>query len=218
MNLVFLGPPGSGKGTQAHFLQEKRGFALIGMGNILRDEIRRQTPIGLQVKRATEEGLFPENTIVVSLLKAYFLNLLPKKGVVFDGFPRDLIQAEALEAILAEQGMSVDMALYLAAEEEVLVQRILDRFVCASCGAVYALHANPPRQEGVCDRCKGELTRRKDDQISVFRERFRIHKEKEKPILDFYTARNLLVSVDALKPVDEVEREIAGHLEQLSLL
>ncbi|MGL4825519.1 MAG: adenylate kinase family protein [Alphaproteobacteria bacterium] len=215
MNLVFLGPPGSGKGTQAHFLQEKHGFALVGMGNILRDEVRRETPLGLQVKGVIEQGLFPENTLVVSLLKNYLSKLLPKSNIVFDGFPRDLYQAEALEEILDQEGMSVDAALYLAAEEDVLVQRILDRFVCASCGAVYALHANPPKREGFCDHCNIELTRRQDDQVSVFKERFRIHKEKEKPILDFYSQRGLLVSVDALKPVGEVEKEIAGCLGKI---
>ncbi|MGL4427176.1 MAG: adenylate kinase family protein [Alphaproteobacteria bacterium] len=215
MNLVFLGPPGSGKGTQAYFLQEKHGFSLVGMGNILRDEVRRETPLGLQVKDVIEQGLFPENALVVSLLKDYLSKLLSKTNIVFDGFPRDLYQAEALEEILDQEGMSVDAALYLAAEEDVLVQRILDRFVCASCGAVYALHANPPKREGFCDHCNIGLTRRQDDQVSVFKERFRIHKEKEKPILDFYSQRGLLVSVDALKPVGEVEKEIAGCLVKI---
>ncbi|MGL5784511.1 MAG: adenylate kinase family protein [Alphaproteobacteria bacterium] len=215
MNLVFLGPPGSGKGTQASFLQEKKGFALVGMGNILRDEVRRETPLGLQVKGVIERGLFPENALVVSLLKNYLLKLLPQSNIIFDGFPRDLHQAEALEEILTQEGMAVDAALYLAAEEDVLVQRILDRFVCASCGAVYALHANPPKRENFCDHCDGELTRRQDDQVSVFKERFRIHKEKEKPILDFYSKRGLLISIDALKPVGEVEKEIAGCLEKI---
>lgn len=215
MNLVFLGPPGSGKGTQAHFLQEKQGFALVGMGNILRDEIRRETSLGLQVKGVIEQGLLPESALVVSLLKDSLSKLLPQSDIIFDGFPRDLYQAEALEEILRQEGMSVDAALYLAAEEDVLVQRILDRFVCASCGAVYALHANPPKQEGFCDDCKIELTKRQDDQVSVFKERFRIHKEKEKPILDFYSKRGLLVSIDALKSVGDVEKEIADCLGKI---
>ena len=212
MNLVFLGPPGSGKGTQANLLQARFDFVLVGMGNILREEIRRKTQIGLQVKDIIERGLFPDNALVVSLFRDHLLGLLPCPRILFDGFPRDLFQAQALEAILAEKHLRVDCAIYLKADENVLLERILNRLVCGGCGALYALPHHAPKAEGVCDACGETLTKRKDDQVDVFKERFRLSQEKERPILDFYEEQGVLTCIDALESMETVHKAIVKRL------
>lgn len=213
MNLVFLGPPGSGKGTQANLLRDRFGFVLVGMGNILRDQIRRETPVGLKVKDIIERGLFPENKLVIALLEEHLSGLLPSPRLLFDGFPRDLFQAEALERILKDHGLAVDYAVYLRADENVLLERILNRLVCGGCGALYALPNNPPKVEWVCDTCGDRLAKRQDDQADVFKERFRLSQEKEKPMLDFYQGQGTLVEVDALEPMESVYQAIVKAIK-----
>ncbi len=192
MKIVLLGPPGSGKGTQAAVLAKDLGYAHISTGEILREEIRKNSPLGLQAQEFVKSGKLVPDGVVISIVKERTKKEDCKNGFILDGFPRTIPQAEALE----KEGITIDKAVSLEVTEEECVRRLGDRKSCPQCGAVYNPVTRPPKNEGICDQCSSALIQREDDKAQTIRERFRVYSQKTAPLLDFYKKSKRLFSLD----------------------
>ncbi len=207
MNLILIGPPGSGKGTQAELLREKNGFVHYSTGEVFRDHIRRKTPVGLQVEKyVTSGGLVPD-AVVLEVVNS-FLSDNAGKPILFDGFPRTIPQAEGLDKVLAAKSLSVDMAVLVDLADAEVVKRLTSRRQCRNCGKIYNLTFKPPKQEGICDDCGGELYQRKDDTESVIRDRLNTYHAQTEPVLSYYSAQGKLKRIDGALGRDRVYEEI----------
>ncbi|MCS7277216.1 MAG: adenylate kinase [Aquificaceae bacterium] len=210
MIVVFLGPPGSGKGTQAKKLSQELGIAHISTGDLLRDAVKRGTDLGKRAKEYMERGELVPDSLIVSLIE----EVMPKDGgFILDGFPRTVPQALALENMLEGYGKHVSKVILFEVPEEVVVDRLSGRLTCSSCGAVYHAKYNPPKQEGVCDLCGSKLVQREDDKEEVVRRRFRVYKEQTEPLVEFYKGKNKLISLDATQSVEEINKKILEVLK-----
>ena len=210
--IVLLGSPGSGKGTQSKLLAKRIGASLVGMGDLLRSEIRNQSDIGCFIKPIVESGGFPELKIVMEVLKRRITKSDSEK-IIFDGFPRDLLQANALENILLEQDGELKAVFLLSVPIDILMQRMLGRFICANCGTMYSKGFREPKEEGVCDVCRSsEFMKRKDDEEAIIKHRLRIDEEKSEKLASFYKSRGTFLEVDGGKPVEVINNIIAGYL------
>ena len=216
LNIILLGAPGAGKGTQAARLQVNRGMIQLSTGDMLREAVAAGTPVGLQAKAVMERGELVSDAIVGALIGER-LDAAAEQGAIFDGFPRTLAQAEALDLLLTERGRRLDYVIELAVEEDELVKRIVGRFSCAKCGAGYHETFRPTKVPGVCDVCGStEFKRRKDDNEETVRTRMVEYRAKTKPILPFYEARGLVRQVNGMASVDEVAAEIDAILDGAS--
>lgn len=185
-----------GKGTVAKMLSEARGWPHVSTGDLLREAVAQGTELGALAKGYMDRGeLVPDELVIKMLLERF--GHLGDGGFILDGFPRTLPQAEALDSALAESGMALDAAVYFEAPEQVIVDRLSGRRICRSCGAIYHVRNMPPRVEGVCDRCGGELYQRSDDRPEAIKVRLEEHRKREEPLLDYYKSRDLLVRVGA---------------------
>ncbi len=199
MIYVLLGLPGAGKGTQGELLSRELGIPRVSTGDILREAVKKGTPLGLKAREAMERGELVSDDIVIGIVEEKLKSPDCARGCILDGFPRNLKQAEALER------MGLDLkAIYIDVPEEEVVRRLSARRVCADCGAVYNLLTSPPKKEGVCDRCGGPLIQREDDREEVVRERIRVYREQTEPILEFYRKRGVLLVVNGLGSPQEV--------------
>ena len=213
LNIILLGPPGAGKGTQAARLQANRGMVQLSTGDMLRQAVAAGTPVGLKAKAVMEKGELVSDAIVSALIGEH-LDASAESGAIFDGFPRTRHQAEALDILLAERGRSLDHVIELAVDEEALVSRICGRFTCANCGAPYHDDFKQPRVAGVCDVCGStEFKRRPDDNEQTVRTRMAEYRAKTAPILPYYEERGLLRQVDGMAPVEEVAAQIDAILD-----
>lgn len=213
MNLILLGPPGSGKGTQARLLRDRHGLILIATGEILREEIQKDTPIGREVKEIIEAGLYPSDDIILEILEQY-LRQAKAQGVVLDGVPRTLNQAEKVDKMLEQLGMTLTMAIQLTVDEEELIKRLASRRLCKSCGAGYTVEL-PPRVEGVCDVCSStEFLRRPDDAPEAVKTRLNVYNERTKVLIDYYSKTHRLKSVDGMQSVEKVNEQIENLLRK----
>jgi adenylate kinase len=213
LNIILLGPPGAGKGTQAARLQAKRGMVQLSTGDMLREAVATGTPVGLEAKAIMERGELVSDAIVSALIGER-LDAAAGQGVIFDGFPRTRAQAEALDLLLAERGRRLDHVIELAVDEDELVKRITGRFSCAGCGTGYHEAFRPTRVPGVCDVCGStEFKRRPDDNEQTVRTRMAEYRAKTAPILPYYDERGLLRRVDGMAPVDEVAAQIDEILD-----
>ncbi len=210
MIVILMGAPGAGKGTQAEGLAEKLGVPHVASGDLFREALQKGTPLGLKAKGYMERGELVPDEIVIGMILERLAQPDCEKGVVLDGFPRTLAQAEALDRALAEQGRKVDRVLFLEVPEEDLVQRLTGRWICRQCQASYHTLFRPPKVEGVCDRCGGELYQRPDDREETVRRRLEVYFEQTTPVLEYYRRRGVLVSVDGLGSIDEVRRRLAA--------
>ena len=213
MNLILLGPPGAGKGTQAARLVEHHGMRQLSTGDMLRAAVAAQTPVGIKAKAIMDAGELVSDEIVSALIDAELTAMGPEVGAIFDGYPRTAPQAEQLDAILAQHGRRLDRVIELEVDEDELVRRIVGRYSCASCGAGYHDEFQQPAAPGVCDRCGGtEFKRRKDDNEETVRTRMAEYRAKTAPILPLYEARGIVSRVDGMAPIDNVTGAIEGIL------
>jgi adenylate kinase len=208
LNIILLGPPGAGKGTQAARLQAERGMVQLSTGDMLREAVAAGTPVGIKAKAVMERGELVSDAIVSALIGER-LDAASEQGAIFDGFPRTRAQAEALDLLLAERGRRLDHVIELGVVEDELVKRIVGRFSCAKCGTGYHDSFRPTKVPGVCDVCGStEFKRRKDDNEETVRTRMAEYRAKTAPILPLYEARGVVVRVDGMAPMDEVTQAI----------
>jgi len=213
MNIVLLGPPGAGKGTQAARLQAQRGMIQMSTGDMLREAVAKGSPVGLEAKAVMAAGKLVSDAIVSALIGER-LDEAAESGAIFDGFPRTGHQAEALEILLAQRGRTLDHVIELVVDEDALVRRITGRFSCAKCGAPYHDELKLPKVAGTCDICGShDFKRRPDDNEETVRTRMAEYREKTQPILPYYDARGLVRRVDGMAPVEAVAAEIDAILD-----
>jgi len=213
LNIILLGPPGAGKGTQAARLQATRGMIQLSTGDMLREAVAAGTPVGLKAKAVMERGELVSDAIVSALIGER-LDQSADKGAIFDGFPRTGHQAEALEILLAQRDRHLDHVIELMVDEDELVRRIVGRFTCANCGAPYHDEFKRPAVEGVCDVCGStEFKRRPDDNEQTVRTRMAEYRAKTAPILPIYEQRGLVRRVDGMASVEEVAAQIDAILD-----
>lgn len=213
MDIILLGPPGAGKGTQAARLESTRGMVQLSTGDMLRQAVAQGTPVGLEAKAVMEAGELVSDAIVSALIGEH-LDAAGDRGVIFDGYPRTRAQAEALDLLLAERSRKLDHVIELEVEEEALVERITGRFSCAKCGAPYHDSFKLPKVEGVCDVCGSqEFRRRPDDNEQTVRTRLAEYRAKTAPILPYYEERGLVRRVDGMAPVEAVAAAIDAVLD-----
>jgi adenylate kinase len=213
VRIVLLGPAGAGKGTQAHRLADYYGARLIATGDIFRKNVRLETPIGLKAKSYMEAGELVPDDVVIEMLLAELQR--SRNGFVLDGFPRTIPQAMALEDSLAEVGQPLDVVLRFVIPDERAVARLAGRRTCDHCERTYNVELKPPRVEGVCDACGGQLVQRADDREETVRHRLEVYHRTTEPLQKFYWDRGLLREVDALGEVEEITRRAIDALEDL---
>lgn len=213
MNIILLGPPGAGKGTQSAGLVERHGMKQLSTGDMLRAAVKAQTPVGIKAKAVMDAGELVSDEIVSDLIDDELAALSPETGAIFDGYPRTEAQAEILDSLLQKHGRTLDHVIELAVDVDALVERITGRFSCANCGALYHDTANPTSKEGVCDTCDStEFKRRPDDNEETVRHRMEVYRSETAPILPGYEARGIVTRVDGMAGIDEVASEIDAIL------
>ncbi len=214
MNIILLGPPGAGKGTQAKRLETERGMVQLSTGDMLRAAVKAGTPTGLKAKAVMEAGELVSDEIVSGIIGERLDMADTEKGAIFDGYPRTYAQAESLDELLSAQGRKLDYVIELLVNEEALVDRVEGRFTCAKCGEGYHDKYKLPKTDGVCDVCGStEFKRRPDDNAETVRTRMAEYRAKTAPILPFYEEKGLVRRVDGMADIDEVTRQIAAVLD-----
>jgi len=215
MNIILLGPPGAGKGTQAERLVESRGLVQLSTGDMLRAAAKTDTEIGHRVKKIMELGQLVSDDVMVEMIHERILQPDCKNGFILDGFPRTVVQAEALDVMLQKQGMKLDMVIEMAVQEEALVARIVGRFACAKCKHGYHDTFLPTKVPGVCDVCGStEFTRRADDKAETVHARMEAYRAQTMPILPYYQGHGILRRVDGMADIDVVTQEIEAQLRK----
>ena len=208
MNLILLGAPGAGKGTQAELLIEKLSIPAISTGNMLREAVKSGSELGLKVKKLMEEGSLVPDDVVLDIVAERVARPDCEKGFILDGVPRTLAQAEALEA----RGIRIDHVISIEIEDEVIEGRMTGRRVCSNCGASYHIVANPPKTEGVCDLCQKELITRKDDAPETVRHRLEVYHELTEVLKDFYGKRDKLRLVNGNQSIADAQKDILAAI------
>lgn len=203
--IVFLGPPGSGKGTQAKLLADRYGFVHLSTGDMLRRAIKDQTPVGVKAKGFVERGDLVPDGIIIELISSCLSSIARQSKVILDGFPRTVAQAEALDGSSTTE---VSKAVNFTVPEDILIERLTGRRVCSKCGDSFHLVFIPPKSPGVCDRCHGNLVQRNDDSERVVRNRLEVFRSQNQGLLDYYSNHRKFVGVDANQSVDSIQSEL----------
>jgi len=208
MRLILLGPPGAGKGTQARMIHESYGIPQISTGDILREEVAQQTSLGNYAKSMMERGALVPDEVIIEIVRRRLQRPEYAQGYVLDGFPRTLVQAKALDRVLEAAGSAIDLVLSLQVDEEELVERLAGRRVCERCGEVFHLRFHPPRSEGKCDRCGGQLLQREDDREETIRRRLQVYREETASLVGYYRREGKLEEVSAAGDIASVRERI----------
>jgi adenylate kinase len=212
MNLVLMGLPGAGKGTQAEKIVEKYGIPHISTGDMFRAAIKEGTALGLEAKSYMDRGDLVPDEVTIGIVRERLSKDDCQKGFLLDGFPRTVAQAEALENILAELNRSIDYVINIDVDKDILMERLTGRRICKDCGATYHLVFNPPAQPGVCDKCGGELYQRADDNEETVANRLEVNLKQAKPLLDFYEEKGYLRNINGQQEIDKVFEDISELL------
>ncbi len=216
VRLVFLGPPGAGKGTQARLLSERYGIPAIATGDMLREAVAAGTPLGKEAKRAMDAGVLVPDEVVIGLVGERLDREDAKKGFILDGFPRTVPQAEALGELLTARGEVLDRVVAFELSEVELVRRLTGRRVCRQCGTNFHLVSSPPKRAGVCDRCGGELYQRDDDNEATVTRRLAVYRRETQPLLDYYGRQGLLLTIAGEGGVEAIFDAIVRAVETIS--
>ena len=214
VRVIFLGPPGAGKGTQAQALASEWGVPHVATGDMLREAAAAKTPLGLEAKRHMDAGSLVPDDVVIGLVGERLAQPDAKAGVVLDGFPRTVTQAEALDALFARAGLALDRVVFFEVSRDELLRRLTGRRVCRACGRTFHLVSAPPKAAGKCDACGGELYQRVDDREDTVATRLDVYEKQTAPLLDYYRERKLLAEISGEGPVDEVARAIRKAVGQ----
>jgi len=208
VRVIFLGPPGAGKGTQARELSREWGVPQIATGEMLRDAVAAGTPLGREAKRVMDSGGLVPDDVMIGLIAERLRQPDAARGFILDGFPRTIAQAEALDRLLKDLGHSLDAVLYFQVSEPELLRRLTGRRLCRQCQTAYHLVSAPPRRPGVCDRCGGELYQRPDDSEETVRRRLEVYSRQTAPLLDYYGGRGRLTTIDGEGSVESIAAAI----------
>ncbi len=208
MNLVFLGPPGAGKGTQANLVTRQCGIPQISTGDILRSAVANQSPMGVKAKRFMDDGLLVPDDVVVGIVEERLSSEDCRAGFILDGFPRTVAQADALKVVLQGVGRSLGHVISFEVDHSVLLARLTGRRMCRSCGRGFHVVFDPPAKTGLCDGCGGELYQREDDREETIRRRLEVYDEQTAPLKSYYEAASLLRRIDALGTIESVQAAI----------
>ena len=216
MNLILLGPPGAGKGTQAQRIVERYHIPQVSTGDILRTAVKEGTPLGKKAKAFMDQGQLVPDEVVIGIIEGRLRAPDCNPGFILDGFPRTIVQAEALQAILTKMGKSMDHVINIEVYSEELVRRLTGRRTCKNCGAMFHLLFHPPKREGICDRCGGVLYQREDDKEETIRMRLREYEKQTTPLIQHYQLKNGLRSVQGVGGQDEIFERIVRLLDGTS--
>jgi len=212
MNLILLGPPGAGKGTQAQMIVERYCIPQISTGDILRSAVKENTALGLKAKAFMDQGQLVPDEVVIGIIDNRLRAPDCNPGFILDGFPRTIAQAEALQAILTKIGKSIHHVINIEVDPDELVRRLTGRRTCKNCGAMFHILFHPPKQDGVCDRCGGTLYQRADDKEETIRTRLKEYQKQTAPLIEYYQRKNMLRSIPGMGGQDQIFESIVRHL------
>ncbi len=212
MYLILLGAPGVGKGTQAKMIMKEFGIPQISTGDILRNEVRNQTELGMKAKAIMEKGELVSDDIILGMMEKRLAQPDCRKGYILDGFPRTIPQAEGLDELLAKLNHSGLKVIEISVPDEEIIRRLTARRICSRCGKDYNIHLNPPPPDGKCEICGGEIIQRDDDKEETIRKRLEVYRKQTEPLLDYYRKKGILHRIDGQKPAEQVFTEIKNIL------
>lgn len=213
MRLILLGPPGAGKGTQASAIVKEFNIPHISTGDIFRENIKNRTELGNKAKEYMDKGLLVPDEIVISIVEDRLKEDDCKEGFLLDGFPRTLNQGEALDKVLSNMDLKLDKVINLNVDNEILIERAIGRRICKDCGAVFHVKFTPPKEEGVCDLCGGDLYQRDDDTVETISKRIEVYYKQTEPLIDYYSEKGLILDVDGSKDKGLLFKEIVDALK-----
>ncbi len=213
MNLILLGPPGSGKGTQAQMMIERYHVPQISTGDILRGAVKEKTPLGIEAKRYMDQGKLVPDEVVVGIVRDRLKVSDCNSGFILDGFPRTLPQAEALDSTLKEMERGIDHVVNIEMDKDELIKRLTGRRTCRRCGVMYHIIFDPPKKDGICDKCGGDLYQRDDDKEETIKARLQVYEKQTTPLIEYYRKRGALRSIDGMGEIKEIFQKIAKAIE-----
>jgi len=208
VNIIMLGPPGAGKGTQAKMLVDRLGIPQVSTGDMLREAVKKGTDLGKKAKEYMDAGKLVPDEVVIGIVKERLAQSDCGNGFILDGFPRTIPQAQALDEALKGLGKKIDHVVNVAVPAEELVTRLTGRRTCRQCGSMFHVVFNPPKKEGVCDKCGGELYQRDDDKEETIRQRLKVYEDQTSPLIDYYGRKGVLHDIDGRGSIDEIFQDI----------
>jgi adenylate kinase len=213
MILILLGAPGVGKGTQGQLISEEYGIPQISTGDILRKEVKEETELGKKAKSYMDSGALVPDDVIVGMMEKRIKEDDCKKGFILDGFPRTTAQAEALDVMLKNNSLELDSVLLIDVPEDEIIERLTGRRVCVKCGAVYHLKYNPPKTDGICDKCGSQLIQRDDDTEAVVRNRLKVYQDSTAPLINYYEKTGKLIKIEGTGNINEIFGNIKSVLQ-----